>query len=70
MPMHDSSLLLVFCQKLVHCRYLVVKALLLVGSTADADIALNAHYSIRMQHCVTLTDYAHAFFPCALYIHR
>lgn len=67
--MHDSSLLLLR-QKLVHCRYLVVKALLLVGSTADADIALDAHDSIRVQHGVALSDYAHAFFPCPLYIHR
>ena len=66
MPMHDPSLLLVFCQKLIHCRYLVVKALLLVGSTADADIALDAHDSIGVQHGMTLPDYAHAFFPCTL----
>lgn len=60
-------LILVSCEQLLHCIYLVFEALLFIGPAANANVALNPHNASRVEHRMALADDFHALIPCSFY---
>lgn len=50
-------------QQLLYFRHFVFGRLLLVRPAAYADIALDSHHAVGVEHAVRLSDYAHYFVP-------
>jgi hypothetical protein len=58
-----SRLILIVLQKLVHSLDFIFETLPFVRPRANADVTLDAHDAVGVQHAVCLTDDVHYLVP-------